>query len=209
MKYKKIRLNFKRCQDNRFYRTLLVKEDLNLFNLGCAIVTAFGGSFEHHFLFRTDSVNYCPKVYINSLNGTTNVLMDKYMVSNLSNKFTFLYDMNSQWCFEGIVLEEEIDCDYNKEVILLDGKGQGIWEDRINTLYAYFEGKLDPNSLEEDEENKYFKPWNKRVTKFGDFDTAFNLDDEKELFFASYKCDVEMYKEQIDKIFGINRYSYA
>ena len=100
MKYKKIRLNFKKCQDNRFYRTLLVKEDLNLFNLGCAIVTAFGGSFEHHFLFRTNDVNYCPKVYINSLNGTTNVLMDKYMVSNLSNKFTFLYDMKSTTEYE-------------------------------------------------------------------------------------------------------------
>ena len=68
MKYKKIRLNFKKCQGNRFYRTLLVKEDLNLFNLGCAIVTAFGGSFEHHFLFKTKEKNYCPKLYINSLN---------------------------------------------------------------------------------------------------------------------------------------------
>ena len=51
--------------------------------------------------------------------------------------------------------------------------------------------------LIEDEENKYFKPWNKRVTKFGDFDTAFDLEYEKEMFFASYKCDVEMHKEQI------------
>lgn len=208
MKYKKIRLNFKRCQDNRFYRTLLVKEDLNLFNLGCAIVTAFGGSFEHHFLFRTNDVNYCPKVYINSLNGIVNVLMDKYCVNDLNDRFSFIYDFDSHWIFDGEVLEE-VELEQKKEVILLDGKGQGIWEDRIKTLYAYFEGKLDPDSLDEDEENKFFKPWNKKLTKFGDFDTAFDLDYEKEMFFASYKCDLEMYKEQIDKIFGINRYAYT
>ena len=123
------------------------------------------------------------------------------------NRYTFMYDFNSQWHFDGIVLET-IEFDSKKEVILLDGKGQGIWEDRIKTLYAYFDGKLDPESLIEDEENKYFKPWNKRVTKFGDFDTAFDLEYEKEMFFASYKCDVEMHKEQIEKAFGINRYTF-
>ena len=129
--------------------------------------------------------------------------MDKYCVNDLNDRFSFIYDFDSHWIFDGEVLEE-VELEQKKEVILLDGKGQGIWEDRIKTLYAYFEGKLDPDSLDEDEENKFFKPWNKRLTKFGDFDTAFDLDYEKEMFFASYKCDLEMYKEQIDKIFGIN-----
>ena len=57
--------------------------------------------------------------------------------------------------------KEEVELEQNKQVILLDGKGQGIWEDRIKTLYAYFEGKLDPNSLDEDEENK---SWEKLFT---------------------------------------------
>lgn len=207
MKYKKIKIEFKKCEKNRFYRTLLVKEDLNLFNLGCAIVTAFGGSFEHHFLIRTEKKNFCPKIYSKSLNMIDNVLIDEYTLEDIENTFTFMYDFNSQWHFDGIVLET-IEFDSKKEVILLDGKGQGIWEDRIKTLYAYFDGKLDPESLIEDEENKYFKPWNKRVTKFGDFDTAFDLEYEKEMFFASYKCDVEMHKEQIEKAFGINRYTF-
>ncbi len=42
---KKIRLDFKYCERGRFYRTLLVKENINLIDLGCAIVTAFNGAF--------------------------------------------------------------------------------------------------------------------------------------------------------------------
>lgn len=208
MKYKEIRLNFSKCQYDRFYRTLLVREDLNLFNLGCAIVTAFGGSFEHHFLFKTKSRNYCPRLYNNSLNQISNVLMDNYHLNDLEDNFLFIYDFNAHWVFDGHIVKV-VEIEQTKEVILLDGKGQGIWEDRIKTLYAYFDGTLNPDTLEEDEERKYYKPWNKRLTKFSDFDTAYDLDYEKEMFFASYKCDVEMYKEQIEKLFGIDRYSFA
>ena len=54
MKYKQIKITFDYSKPNRFYRTLLVKENINLVDLGCAIVTAFNGTFEHYFLFRKD-----------------------------------------------------------------------------------------------------------------------------------------------------------
>ena len=204
--YKKIRLEFKDCEKNRFYRTFLVKEDLNLFNFACAIVTAFRGSFEHYFLLRTNEKNYCPKVYVNSLNGVNNVLMDNYTVMDLEDEFSFIYNMNEQWKFNGKILET-VESSFKKEIILLDGKGQGIWEGSLKTLNAYFEGKLDPTTLEEDLENGLYLPWNHRLSSFGDFDIVYNIEEEKELFFSSYKCDVEMFKEQMDKVFGICRYA--
>ena len=202
MKYKKVFIYFKNCEKNRFYRTLLAKSDLNLLNFGCAIVTAFGGSLEHYFLFK-DVEEYLSKVLLRYKQGK---IVDDYCIDDLSDKFEFVYDLKSKWKFKCEIVEE-LEHISNKDVLLLDGKGQGIWEDRLHTFLAYLAGKLNPNSLEENEEEKYFKPWNKRLSKYSDFETAYNLEDEQDLFPSSYACDVEMYKAQIDRTFGICRYA--
>ena len=51
VKYIKIRADFKYAEKGRFYRVFLVKEDMPLGELGEFIVTIFGGTMEHYFLF--------------------------------------------------------------------------------------------------------------------------------------------------------------
>lgn len=76
-------------------------------------------------------------------------------------------------------------------IILFEGKGQGIWEDNISSLYALFSGEICPDFDCEDEEKSYFKPWNFVINKYGDFDLPLNLDEINETlnddFAANYQ----------------------
>ncbi|MGM9970523.1 MAG: hypothetical protein ACI35S_09040 [Anaeroplasma sp.] len=199
MNYKKVKLSFKYCSPKRFYRTLLVKEDTNLVDLGCAIVTAFKGTFEHFFLFNTKTKTYNPSVFLEDYRFENDVLMDDYKLSDLGNKFEFTYDTGDGWDFNGTVTDSNVEVT-KEDIILIDGAGQGIWEDNIHTLYAYLNGKIDPDSIDEDEENGYYPPWNMNIEKYSDFDNAFDLEVEKELFSDLYKQNIYEYKQNL----GIN-----
>ena len=75
MNYKQVKLSFTNCELNRFYRTLLVKEDINLVDLGCAILTAFKGAYEHCFLFKANGINYNPLAFIVEIQMDDDVLI--------------------------------------------------------------------------------------------------------------------------------------
>lgn len=51
-------------QKDRLNRTILVREDTNLIELGCAMCTAIRTEFEHFFLFLKGKTTYCPDVFI-------------------------------------------------------------------------------------------------------------------------------------------------
>ena len=51
MIYTKIRIDFKYGPKERFYRVILVKEDINLFNLGVGLGLALGAEFEHCIIY--------------------------------------------------------------------------------------------------------------------------------------------------------------
>ena len=59
---------------------------------------------------------------------------------------------------------------------VLDGKGQGIWEDNISTLYAYLNGEIDKDFDGEDEQKGIFKPWNFNIKKYSEFDNSIDLE---------------------------------
>lgn len=62
----------------------------------------------------------------------------------------------------------------------------GIWEDNVNSLNALFEGRIDPNSSEQDEDNGYVLPWNHEITKFGDFDNPLDIKKINKKLFEEY-----------------------
>lgn len=195
MKYKQIKLTFDYSDPKRFYRTLLAKEDVNLVDLGCAIVTAFGGEFEHLFLFNTNEKSYNPKAFMDDFIFENDVLMNNYTLSDLGNEFNFTYDTGDGWDFTAKVTDSNVEVD-DEDFILIDGAGQGIWEDNIHTLKAYLNGDIDPNSYEPDEEQGYYPPWNFENKKYSDFDTSFDLEKEKERFMKNYPVDISTYIEQ-------------
>ena len=202
MKYKKIELTFNHCSNKkRFYRTLLAKEDINLTDLGCAIATAIGTMFEHCFLFETKDKNFMPRAFMEDFVMSNDVLMDNYTLLDLGTKFEYTYDTGDGYDFTGKV--SNTDKEYvegSDDVILIDGAGQGVWEDNIHSLCSYLNGKLKADDVASEE---YPFPWNFQIEKFGDFDTEFNLEEEKESFQSIYMADRELYKENERKYFGL------
>ena len=202
MKYKKIKLSFKYCEKNRFYRTFLVDENLNLKDFGCALITAFNGAFEHNFMFKNKNNTFNPRVFMEEFIFENDVLMDDYKVADLGDKFEFIYDTGDGWEFDGKVYANTFERDYNEqEIVLIDGAGQGIWEDNIRTLIAYFKGNLDGESLEINEDFGYFPPWNFSISKYSDFDN-YDLEDDKGDFYIRYRIDADEYKRNEAEYFG-------
>ena len=213
MRYKKIRLDFKYCERGRFFRTILVEENINLVNLGCAIVAAFNGTFEHFFTFDKGETQYAPRSF--GQWGTYGMkFMKDYPLEVLGDSFEFTYDMGDNYEFRAKVYKKvyEIENEDEQEVMLIDGAGQGIWEDNIYSLMEYLDGNISPESSEGDEEEGIFLPWNFDNETFGDFDTAFDLDFEKEEFYCNYQSGLStfidrdeectQYPDDLDDCFG-------
>ena len=138
MPYLKIRLDSTLCSIGRFYRTLLVKKDLNLFSFGIAIAQSFKAVFNHSFDFETEKYTYFPPYFC--IFDKSNRFMHNHTVEDLGNKFIYCYDLGDSWNFIGKVYPKEInkiyrdEFDEEKEVVLIDGAGQVIWEDNIRTF---------------------------------------------------------------------------
>ena len=202
MEYLKLKVKFK-PYPKRFYRTLLVRPDINLVDLGCILVTALEGTFEHCFLFETRDFSYEPIMFLTEYVNIKSRLMDDYTINDLGEKFSFVYDTGCNYEFDCSVMKKRVEVSDEESAYLIDGAGQGIWEDYIGELYDYLDGKIDPSS-QGDVEHQL--PWNFDNDCFGDFDTAFNLEEAKESFTCSYEADIYNYKEHISLDFSNKDY---
>ena len=110
------------------------------------------------------------------------VPMKKYALKDLGDKFVFTYDTGDNWKFNCRVLKSEKTIVGAAIGYLVDGKGQGVWEDNAYSIFKYLSGEIDPNTSEEDESIGLYFPWNFEIEKFSDFDTKFNIAEEKEYF---------------------------
>lgn len=194
MNYKKIKMEY-RYKKDRFNRIILVREDINLIELGCAMCTAVRAEFEHCFLFYKGKITFSPDVFIaEGWNNENEFPMKEHSLSDLGDKFSFCYDTGDNWMFDCKVYKREVELMDDRIAFLLDGTGQGIWEDNVWTLSRYLYGELDPE-CEEDEDNEIYFPWNVEIEKLSDFDTKFNIDEEKELFDMQLNDNIEIYLE--------------
>lgn len=111
----KIRANFKYAAKGRFYRTFLVREDINLGELGELIVDIFGGTLEHFFLYRLKDKSLLPSSWVDEWNYMGNrineTLKDK-TIKDLPEHFVFEYDTDEQehfnWVRQHLNLIKEI-----------------------------------------------------------------------------------------------------
>lgn len=181
MNYKRITLKLKDAE-TRLTRTLLVKENTNLVILGCIFCNALNTVFEHNFLFIKNKVNYSPDIFIVEAldDGIKEVPMKKYSLKELGNSFKFIYDTGENWVFNCSVSKKVEVIKGGKLAYLVDGKGQGLWEDNKGSLMAYIDGEID-DSYEIDEMSDFSLPWNFNNKKFSDFDN-FNLLEAQEKF---------------------------
>ena len=191
MKYKRIKMEFQNYKD-RFYREILVAKDLNLVYLGCIMCTCIGAEFEHLFLFNKNRTSYVPDAFLDNSDVYGWLPMKEYMLDDLGDNFTFTYDTGDGWCFNCKVSKKEVDKDDKALAFLLDGKGQGIWEDNIGSLYQYLDGEVDPDSCDEDEDSGLYLPWNFENEKYSDFEN-YDLEFEQICFEDMYLLNINTY----------------
>lgn len=201
MKYQKLKLEFKYGPKGKFYRVVLVRKGLTLRTLGCYLVEALGGELEHMFLYKDKNNHYEDETWVGDFLFMHTRIKEfdytKYTLDDLSQHFDFCYDTGDGYDFKCTRYKKEVEMDdeeySNKPLIILEGKGQGIWEDNICTLYDLFNGKIDPNLNHEIEEKGIYFPWNHQINKFGDFDEPLDIEDLNE---SLVYCDpfIEGYK---------------
>lgn len=194
MEYTKIKMT---SQDDakRFYRIIAIQGNPDLYELGAILGESVNAWFEHFYYFNTKDASFIPDDWVGDRFGDQNdIAMSTAHLSDLTDKFTYTYDSGENWCFDckvykkpyNYVDEEEYD-DY-PIALVLEGKGQGIFENDHGTLDRYLDGEIDPNSSQEDEENFQFLPMNMDFEKYGDFDEPLDLE------------EMIYYKEQIEFI---------
>lgn len=99
-----------------------------------------------------------------------------YNLDDLVEQFELEYDTGDGRDFNCEVLDETIEIKSTKDIILLEGKGQGIREDNIFTLWEYLDGKIDKDFDKEIPEEGIYKPWNCDIKKYSDFDLPLNIE---------------------------------
>lgn len=193
IKYIKIRVDFKYAEKGRFYRTFLVKDDVDLGTLGELIVDIFGGTLEHFFLYKTKEKQYLPSSWVDEWCLERGIIVTPFKdktIRDLPEAFLFEYDTGDGWDFKCKKYRKEIikEIDDDEDIptgFVLEGKGMGIWEDNIHSLYAYLDGEIDKDYNKEDEEKGIYKPWNFDIDKYSDFDNPIDIEElnERAMYF--------------------------
>ena len=158
MRYTKIKMEFKGYED-RFYRVVAIKGNPDLFKLCVYLLTAVGSTFEHCFLINLSDASFVMAHFMEQpMHGYKHLM--NYYLDDLVEQFQVEYDTGDGWYFNCEVLGKPIEINSSKDIILLEGKGQGIREDNIFTLWEYLDGKIDNDFDKEIPEEGIYKPWN-------------------------------------------------
>ena len=176
MEYTKIKVVSK-DDPKRFYRIIAVANDPGLYQLGVIIGKSIRCWFEHLFLFRDKGTLYWPDMYCEEYDDEP---MSEYNLSDLSDKFTFEYDTGEGYDFDCTVMKRKYydDEDDDSGIIakVIEGAGQGIFENDHDTLWSILDGDADLESPLEDDD--YNAPMNmEEFEKLGDFFKPLNLDE--------------------------------
>ena len=142
-------------------------------------------SIESNYKFYENNVSYRFKSDIRKYYEKEDLLITDYSIDDMPDEFSLYYGHYDEWHFICRILDIEVHSDEG-EILVLDGNGQGIWEDSLNTLMKYLNGKLDPDSLYEDEVMDIYIPRNVYLDRFSDFDKKYELVN-KELFNMLYR----------------------
>ena len=202
--YLKIRADFKYATKGRFYRTFLVRDDINLRDLGEFMVYILGGALEHYYLFVTKDSKYEDSEWIEEryISHYNEYSYDDYDISVLPQNFEFDYDTGEGYDFNCKIYKAKVikDIDEFDDVpptgFVLEGAGMGIWEDNIGTLYMYLEGKIDKDYNRQCQRKGIFKPWNHKINKYSEFDNPIDIDELNEEAMYYYLDNTKEYIEK-------------
>ena len=167
MLYRKVKIELREAKD-RLYRVFLVRNDISLLELGCVFLSSLYASYDEDFMIRTLSNDYTLEKNHNDYHR--NFLLSDSIFADLDGNFEFTYDFEQMWVFDCTVETSIIEKKGNEFAYIIDGKGEGIFENSKNTFLAYINGDIDPNSREDYLEEEYLFPYNLPIETYGDFD---------------------------------------
>ena len=202
--YIKIKASYKQAKD-RLNRTILVRPDIDLVELGCILCTVFGAELAHPFLFRCKDEQFVPGMLFDEFAlADDEFLLEESDLDDLDDTFTFLYNFGDEWSFACRKYKRETILRDTRKVIVVDGKGQGLWEDNRYGFDAYLSGMVDPESDEPDESLGVSLPWNLSLTKYSDFDLPLDISALQMLLDASIddiisECRENMFPSEDDE----------
>ena len=189
MRYKKMKITSVTGGD-RLFRTVWVPEDIGLVDLGAAICTLFRAEMEHPFVFTKGRNQYVPSSF---MDFGDDEWMGDYDMADLEPSFRFTYDTGDSWTFECRVYKKTKEISSEQVIFIEDGAGLGIWEDNIQTYWAWLDGELSPDMCEDDEVNGNYMPWNLDIETLADTDAPLDLIAEEKRVNEEILTQVEHY----------------
>ena len=174
MKYRTLKLEL-RYAPERLNRTFYVREDIPLSRLASAILSSVKADGGHLFEFIAQNKDSYGLSY-----GEPDYLLSEGTLEDLGERFRFIYDFGDGWEFDCRLLKREKEIYSDKDILFAEGKGLGIWEDDIQTFFAYLSGEAAPDMTAdtEDDDAGFYMPENLPMEKLSDFDQP--LDPETE-----------------------------
>lgn len=153
MKYTRIGMDFNYPVKDRFYRVVLIKGNSDLLRLE----EALGAESTYDFHFRASFKNYQEAWAVqNGYEG--DCCLARHLFSDLPNAFRCCYDIGDDWEFRCKPYKRKAKREEGENIILPEGKGQGVWEDNIAVILSYLDGEIPAACAEENEEEGIDKP---------------------------------------------------
>lgn len=146
MKYKRIRFEMMGFEKD-LYRDLLIRENVNLLELGVIFIDSVYGNLEHLFCFKDKNRTYVTEQ--EDIDSPNMLYMSDHHLSDLDNDFIFIYDYGEDWTFRCFIEDRTYNKPGNEFVYLLDGKGLGIFEDNKDLFIQYINNGLNDDDVEE------------------------------------------------------------
>ncbi len=218
MKYKKIKIQWEK-NPNFLNRTLLVRNDVDLFTLGVIVLESMCASFDDEFAIKDHKHLYAllpehAEFIFPDENSKYKNIEDSGL-KDLSNQFQLIYsDFEEPYVFDCEILEEQ-NKEGNQYAYLIDGKCRCLFDDNSKLLDQYAKGKVKKSSSFMDLMDKTsFPPTNISFNQLKEIED-FNLEFEQEIFndgmdetlpdFVEYIC--EQYKsDYVDEDFDDDYY---
>ena len=123
---------------------MYVRSDLNLMQLGYAVLSSLRCEFEHAYLFRDKDSSYIPEEWLEdsffdgkSLTDAT--LDDVHPFSG--NKIILEYNTGDGWEFDLKMYKQEKEIDDDVYGINIEAKGDRSWEDARGVFWDFLNGE--------------------------------------------------------------------
>lgn len=185
MKYKKIKIQWEK-NPNFLNRTLLVRNDVDLFTLGVIVLESMSAFFDNEFAIKDHKLLYAllpehAELIFQDENSQYKNIEDSGL-KDLSKQFQLIYsDFEEPYVFDCEILEEQ-NKEGNQYAYLIDGKCRCLFDDNSILLDQYVNGKVKKSSTFIDLMDKTsFLPSNITFTHLKEIED-FNLEFEQEMF---------------------------